>query len=141
MQPDFVVILALSNGNVLLERMYRRGIKKYSYELPAGFIERGETPADAAKRELEEETGFRPSKLKLMFKAYQAPPRISSLIYFYLAEEVVTKKRHLDDLEKLSKLKTFAVSMAKFESMIRNNIIRDQMTLATYLYYRNYLAK
>ncbi len=137
-QPDFVVILAISDGNVFLEKMYRRGIKKDSYELPAGFIEEGEKPEDAAKREFEEETGFRPSRVTLMFKAYQAPARISSLIYFYLAEGLIKGEKRLDEGEQLSKMNAFTVSLDKFESMVKDNIIEDQMSLVAYLHYKKY---
>ncbi len=138
-QPDFVAVLAIDDGSILLEKMYRRGIRKESYELPAGFIEEGERPQDAARRELEEETGFSPDKLELMFKAYQAPARMSSLIYFYLAQGLEKKERHLDEGEQLGGLSAFKVSLDEFESMVKNNKIEDQMTIAAYLHYRSYL--
>ena len=57
--PDYAVVAALTdNGDVLAETQYRPGIGRDSWTLPAGFLEPGEEPLAAARRELLEETGF-----------------------------------------------------------------------------------
>jgi ADP-ribose pyrophosphatase len=56
---DYVMIVAQTADNrVILERMYKHGIGRVGLTLPAGAIDRGEDPSDAAKRELLEETGY-----------------------------------------------------------------------------------
>jgi ADP-ribose pyrophosphatase len=57
--PGAVAIVPLLDGKVLLVRQYRAPIDKEIWELPAGTIEPGEEPLECAKRELEEETGYR----------------------------------------------------------------------------------
>lgn len=58
-RPDYVLVYAEDDlGRILLERQYRRGVDDFVYELPAGWINDGEKPIDAAKRELQEETGL-----------------------------------------------------------------------------------
>src|SRR4051812_3738308 len=58
-RPDYVLILASDNTNrILVEKQYRRGVEEFVYELPAGWIQEGESSLQAAKRELLEETGM-----------------------------------------------------------------------------------
>ncbi|OBT08001.1 ADP-ribose pyrophosphatase [Vibrio sp. UCD-FRSSP16_10] len=57
--PGAVVILAqTTSGNVLLLNQYRPSLKSWFLEIPAGTLELNEDPLQAAKRELEEETGY-----------------------------------------------------------------------------------
>ena len=46
------------NGNIIFVRQYRHAARDFILEIPAGMIEKGEEPVEAAKRELEEETGY-----------------------------------------------------------------------------------
>ena len=57
---DYVTVLAMTAARqVVVVRQYRPAIERISLELPAGHVENGEAPAEAARRELWEETGFR----------------------------------------------------------------------------------
>lgn len=57
--PDWVNVIAITeDGQFVMEKQYRHGLGKTCYEIPAGVIEEGETPLDAAMRELQEETGY-----------------------------------------------------------------------------------
>ena len=57
---DVVYTVALTNKNdVLLVCQYKNGVKDLIWELPAGFVDQGEKPVEAATRELLEETGYK----------------------------------------------------------------------------------
>jgi ADP-ribose pyrophosphatase len=56
---DFAMVVAVTpDGQVVLERSYKHGPRNVALCLPAGYIEAGETPDQAARRELREETGY-----------------------------------------------------------------------------------
>ena len=64
--PDFAAVLPIYEDKFVFIRNYRYPIDKQVLEIPAGLIDQGETPEDAAIRELEEETGYileKPEKL------------------------------------------------------------------------------
>ena len=71
---DFAVVVAVTEqGELVIERQYRHGIEKVIWELPAGAIEPGEDPQEAAKRELLEETGYKAEKLEFCLSWHQTP--------------------------------------------------------------------
>ena len=57
--PDYAVVVALTpGGEVVVERNYKHGPRRVCLNLPAGYLEPGEEPLAAARRELLEETGY-----------------------------------------------------------------------------------
>ena len=57
-RPDYVLVIAHMDNKILIEKQYRRGVDDFVYELPAGWVDKNETPEQAAIRELKEETGY-----------------------------------------------------------------------------------
>jgi ADP-ribose pyrophosphatase len=85
--PDIVTVLALTpERRVVLVEQYRHGLGGIGLELPAGMHdEPGETAAEAARRELFEETGYESGQLELLGELRPSYARQTNRLYAYLA--------------------------------------------------------
>lgn len=85
--PGGVAIVALDeNDNVLTVKQYRYVFSRVLEEIPAGKLERGEDPDEAALRELREETGATPKRMTNLGKLLVSPGCYSEVLHLYLAE-------------------------------------------------------
>lgn len=94
-----VVILALKDTKVLMVEQYRYPLKKAILELPAGKLEKGENPDEAAKRELEEETGYKAKTWKSLGFIYTSPGFSDEKLYLYKATDLEFVGESPDDGE------------------------------------------
>lgn len=129
--PGAVAILAvLDDGRVLMERQYRYPIAKACIEIPAGKLEAGEDHLLCAKRELEEETGYRASRWSFIRRIHPVISYSTEFIDIYLAEGLVLGKSHLDEEEFLD---VFATPLEQLIAWVEEGEITDvKTTIATY---------
>jgi ADP-ribose pyrophosphatase len=97
--PGAVVLLPLLGEEVLLVRQYRHPTGEELLELPAGTLEPGERVEETARRELQEECGYLPQRLRLLLRAYAAPGYSSEVYHFFLAEDLVPSRLPGDEDE------------------------------------------
>lgn len=104
--PAWVNIIALTDeGRFVMVRQYRHGLGVMSTELCAGVVEDGETPEEAARRELAEETGYTGGRWTLQSVISGNPSTTNNLTYCFLAEGVRrTESQHLDPTEVIEPL-------------------------------------
>ena len=122
-----VVIVALTNNNkILLVKQYRYPIQSVNLELPAGKLEIGEDPDFAAKRELEEETGYIANNWKSLGYINTTPGICTEKLYLYLAKNLEFVGEHPDEGEII---KSKEYSLEEVYSMIKTGEINDSKTI------------
>jgi ADP-ribose pyrophosphatase len=87
--PDYAAVVALTEDDqVLIVRQYRPAVERYTLELPSGLVDPGETPAEAAKRELLEETGYEAPAVEDLGPMLPDTGRLGNRIYTCVAKGV-----------------------------------------------------
>lgn len=87
--PNWINVIAITkDGKFVMEDQYRHALGETHYELVAGVIDPGETPLEAAKRELSEETGYGGGEWKLFMTVSPNPTNHTNLSYTFLATGV-----------------------------------------------------
>lgn len=98
--PDWVIVIPEYNEHFLMVKQWRHGEQKLSIEFPGGVIDKGETPEEAAVRELREETGFKAEKITKLGTVNPNPALFNNHVHVYLAEELIpTGIQELDNDE------------------------------------------
>lgn len=101
--PDWVMVAAEYQGAFVLVRQWRHAVEKLSLEFPGGVADDAEDPAETARRELWEETGFKAGKLTYLGSVNPNPALFKNRFHVYLAEELQpTGEQKLDEDELLT---------------------------------------
>ena len=123
-----------SRGRILLVRQYRLPARQYLWELPAGRVDEGETLLQAAKRELQEETGYRAKKWKKLSEFFPSPGFLAEKMTIFLATELTEGEAKPMEDERIE-ARWFAAR--ELHEMIRTGKIRDAKTTIGFYRYRD----
>ena len=131
-----VAIVALDDAdNILLVKQFRKPVEKELLEIPAGGIDPGETPEDAVRREMREETGFLPRKVAKLGGFYSSPGFCTEYLHLYLAGDLVTSPLQAEDSESISLVR---VPLSQIPGLIASGAICDAKSIAGLLAFREY---
>jgi len=87
--PDYAAVLAITaEERVVIVRQYRPAVERYTLELPSGLVDPGETAAEAARRELLEETGYEAGELEVLGPMDPDTGRLGNRIWGCVAKGV-----------------------------------------------------
>lgn len=129
--PGGVCVLALDGENrALLVSQFRYPYKEVLRELPAGKLERGEDPRQAAIRELKEETGAEAGAFSSLGELYPSPGYCGEIIRMYLAQDLRFGETHLDEDEFLNLER---IPFDRLVEQVLSGEVKDAKTIAAVL--------
>lgn len=134
-QPDWVLILPKTrSGKWVLTKQYRHGTKAISLEFPAGIVDKGESPLEAAKRELEEEVSYLGSSFKFLGEFPMNPDRHRGKFYVFVVNDVEKGgNRTQDETENIVEIE---LSTEELEEKIATGEMNHPLQIAAYFKYK-----
>ena len=132
--PSAVIVPVPEPGQVILIRQYRYAINRWMWECPAGSVDEGETPEQAARRECHEEIGQLPDTVVRLGAMFPTPGYCDEEMFFFRVSglSVPEERAELDEDEDIEP-RTFTIADAR--EMVRRGEIVDMKTVVglTYL--------
>jgi ADP-ribose pyrophosphatase len=137
--PGSAVMMAVDeNDRVLLVQQFRLPAEANLWELPAGRLDPGESPLEAAKRELREETGYAAKKWTELISFWASPGYVQEKMTIFLAEDLTEGKQEPMDDERIE-IRWF--DKDELTHMVRRGQIVDGKTLIGYFAWKNRLTQ
>jgi ADP-ribose pyrophosphatase len=132
------IIPMIDRHTVILLRQYRHAIGSDIWEIPAGTLEKNETPDACAKRELIEETGYLGTQWENLGKIIPVPGYSDEIIHVFLASHLLPAQQNLDTNEIIDVHK---IKISSALEMIYNGEIYDGKTVSGLLLAAAYLKR
>lgn len=121
-----VGIVAITDDNkVVLVKQFRKPIEKPIFEIPAGKLEKNESPKECAERELKEETGYSAKNIKLIHKFFTSAGFSNEIMFVYLATGLTPGENNLDADEFLD---VYEIELEEAYNMVLKNDVEDAKT-------------
>ena len=133
-----VMLAANQKKRVLLVRQYRLPARQSLWELPAGKLDPGETPLQAARRELREETGYRAKKWKKLVSFYPSPGFLAERMTIFVATDLIAGEAHNMEDERIE---TRWFTARELDKAIESGKILDAKTQIGFLKWKRYVKK
>ncbi|MFI5322562.1 MAG: NUDIX hydrolase [Thermodesulfobacteriota bacterium] len=132
--PDWINVVAVTdNGEVLLIKQYRHGIGAETVEIPGGVIDPGETPLEAAKRELLEETGYVSDNWSLIGEVIPNPAIQNNKCYTFLAES--SRKAGVPRFDSTEYIVTFTAPVSEIPKMVSGRKITHSLVIDAFYWF------
>lgn len=130
--PGAVAIVPFMDYNsIIMVEQYRKALEAVLIEIPAGKIDKGESPENCGIRELEEETGYKAGQFQYLGKIAAAPGFTNEVIYIYKATGLYKGEINRDEDEFIN-LKSY--TLEELKQMVKNGEIIDSKTVAALAY-------
>ena len=126
---DYVTVLARTKDEkIIVLKQYRPAVEDYTYELPSGHMNEGETPDQAIVRELKEETSCRAENITLLGEVIPDTGRLENRLWaFYITDLEINELLSPDENEGIE---VCPVTYAEFLEMIRDGRLNHALDLS-----------
>ena len=133
---EWVNVIAITDaGRVVLVRQFRHGVERVTVEIPGGLVDPGESPLEAAVRELAEETGYTATRWEELGRVQANPAIQNNQCWSYLATGArLTEAQHLDEGEDIE---VVALQLEAVRSALIDGRIRHSLVASAFLHYVN----
>lgn len=136
---DAVAIVAITdNDNLIMIREPRTPIGRVVLDIPAGRLEEGENPEEAAKRELEEETGYKAKYVKKLRDVYPSVGYSNEKLTICVAKDLEKTKQHLDFDEDIELVK---IPLKEAKELLDSNKLKTLSSVLGLMHYFMYEHK
>lgn len=133
------VVPVADDGRIMMVRQYRHALGRYTLELPAGKVDSPDEPKiECARRELEEETGYRSDNLEHLIDINTTVAFCDEFIGIFVARDLVKTHQNLDEDEEID-VQLWEVD--KLVEKIYSGEMTDSKTVAAILAYKNKTEK